>query len=149
MIVQWLVLRVKKSVLPSGENVGEPSPPGPEITPGAKISGVGRGVDGVAATFCAGKRIADWASAPENNVAKQTRIQRLFDMTKTLPFQSVPKSAMAQHKRLAKGVKGLSSHIRNRGTCYIPSGPRARKAVESRIGDKNLVGSQTKKSASA
>src|SRR6202789_4155097 len=33
------VLRVKKSVLPSGAKVGEPSLAGPEITPGAKICG--------------------------------------------------------------------------------------------------------------
>jgi hypothetical protein len=39
--VQCAVLRVKKSVLPSGEKVGAPSLSGPEITPGAKISGCG------------------------------------------------------------------------------------------------------------
>lgn len=41
MTVQCAALRVKKSVFPSGEKVGEPSPPGPEITPGAKMCGVG------------------------------------------------------------------------------------------------------------
>ena len=35
------MLRVKKIVLPSGENAGEPSFAGPETTPGAKISGAG------------------------------------------------------------------------------------------------------------
>jgi len=42
MIVPALLpLRVKKSVLPSGMNDGEPSFAGPDITPGAKIVGVG------------------------------------------------------------------------------------------------------------
>src|SRR6202034_3327984 len=35
--VQCVAVRVKKSVLPSGENVGEPSLAGPEISPGANI----------------------------------------------------------------------------------------------------------------
>src|SRR5882757_2054721 len=35
MTVQCAALRVNKSVLPSGENVGDPSLAGPEITPGA------------------------------------------------------------------------------------------------------------------
>jgi hypothetical protein len=38
---QFAVLRVKKIVLPSGENAGEPSLAGPDTTPGAKICGVG------------------------------------------------------------------------------------------------------------
>jgi hypothetical protein len=42
--VQCAALRVKKSVLPSGENVGAPSLAGPEISPGAKIFGSGREV---------------------------------------------------------------------------------------------------------
>src|SRR5271156_1113411 len=36
-----VVLRVKYSVFPSGEKVGDPSFAGPEITPGEKISGAG------------------------------------------------------------------------------------------------------------
>jgi hypothetical protein len=40
---QFAALRVKKIVLPSGENVGEPSFAGPETTPGAKTCGVGAG----------------------------------------------------------------------------------------------------------
>ena len=44
MTVQCAALRVKKSVFPSGEKVGEPSPPAPEMIPGAKISGVGGGI---------------------------------------------------------------------------------------------------------
>src|SRR5580692_10662974 len=39
MTPQAAVLRVKKSVWPSGAKVGEPSLAGPEITPGAKICG--------------------------------------------------------------------------------------------------------------
>jgi hypothetical protein len=35
------VLREKKMVLPSGENVGEPGFAGPDTTPGAKICGEG------------------------------------------------------------------------------------------------------------
>jgi hypothetical protein len=38
---QFAVLLVKKIVLPSGENAGEPSFAGPETTPGAKTCGVG------------------------------------------------------------------------------------------------------------
>ena len=41
MIDQCEVLRVKKSAIPSGENVGEPSLAGPEMTPGANTSGTG------------------------------------------------------------------------------------------------------------
>ena len=43
-----LVLRAKKSVLPSGLNVGEPSFAGPEIVPGAKICGAGNTGNSVA-----------------------------------------------------------------------------------------------------
>src|SRR6185312_5030355 len=53
MTVQCAALRVKKSVLPSGEKVGEPSLAGPEITPGANTSGAGvvtAGVDSPYAT---------------------------------------------------------------------------------------------------
>jgi hypothetical protein len=43
MADQFAALRVKKIVLPSGENAGEPSLAGPETTPGAKTCGFGQG----------------------------------------------------------------------------------------------------------
>ena len=51
MTVHRAALRVKKSVLPSGEKVGEPSLAGPEITPGANTSGAGVETAGVASPY--------------------------------------------------------------------------------------------------
>jgi hypothetical protein len=50
MTVHCTVERVKKNVLPSGENVGARSFAGPEISPGAKISGAGAETTGAAAS---------------------------------------------------------------------------------------------------
>jgi hypothetical protein len=41
MVPAPVPLRVKKSVFPSGVNVGVPSFAGPEMMPGAKICGAG------------------------------------------------------------------------------------------------------------
>jgi hypothetical protein len=98
---QYAELRVKKIVLPSGENVGEPSFAGPETTPGAKICGVGadevnpsisRGDRAMQPTALsdANARTTIWRCGSNNTIKLQERFLSLLTnnrrITSLIPF---------------------------------------------------------------
>jgi hypothetical protein len=80
MTPQVAVLRVKKSVLPSGENVGEPSLAGPEITPRAKSCGETATAAAALAGTAAGA--FDCPGATRAQIRKHRSQHVLFPVTK-------------------------------------------------------------------